>query len=82
MQQRAITAGRFNGVAEGVPKIENHAYTGLALIQTHHLGLHPYGGGDHLLERSRVALGNEFAVTFDETEEGRIPDKPSFDVPA
>ena len=76
VQQRTITARRLNRMAEGVAEIENHAHTKLPLIQADHLGLHPDGGRDHLLQRRRIALVNGLAMALNEAEERRIPDEP------
>ena len=66
-------------MADGVAEIENHAHTELPLIHTDHLGLHPYGGRDHLLQRRGIALVKGLAMALNEAEERRVPDEPSLD---
>ena len=79
VEQRMITTGRLDRMAERVAEIENHAHAKFPFILAYYIGLNPDGGGDHFLERCRIALVDGFAVTFNEAEKRRIADEPSFD---
>src|SRR6202034_553676 len=79
MEESTISAGRLNCVAEGVAKIEKHANTHFPLIQSDHFGLDSDGSRDHFLDRCRVALVNQLAVTLDKAKQRRIADESGFD---
>ena len=72
MQQLPVSGGGFDGVADGVAEIENHAQTAFVLIGGHDGGFHADGGDDDLLQCVGFKLKQARGVRFHEAEQRSV----------
>src|ERR1700722_618099 len=79
MQQLAVMRRRFNCVADGMAKIQNHAQARFALVDTNNIGLHLDGSRNDVFQRFVISLQNCGRIVFHETKKSRISDDACLD---
>ena len=79
VEETLVAGGGFDGVAEGVAVVEDHAQAGFAFVDSDDAGFHPDRCGNDAFERSGIAGEDSCGILFHEAEERGIADDASFD---
>ena len=79
MQQLLIAGRCFNGVAEGMAVVENHAQPVFHLVDTDDFGLHAHRAGNDVFDGFWIAREDRLDIALHEGEELRVPDDSRLD---
>jgi len=79
VQQDFVFRDLFNGVADSMTEVEDHAQAVLAFVFVYYRGFHADGCGDHFFKRLRVTSEDVVSMIFHEAHEGSIPDDSGLD---
>ena len=79
MQELFVVGGGFDGVADGVAEVEDHAQAGFFFVFADDVGFDANRGGDDASERGWLTAEDGVGVSLHETEEFCVVDDAGFD---